>query len=111
MGNRALRSAGIDIGYGLTKNGAKNPDAWKFLASLVRGAALQEALNDLNDLPAVKGLKPQGDISPNINQMYDRFMADFHMRKTSDSQALRCRRNSITCLAEWPPVRSLRKRL
>ena len=67
---------GIDIGYGLTKNGAKNQDAWKFLASLVSGEALQQALNDLNDLPAVKGLKPEGDISTNIAQMYDRFMAD-----------------------------------
>jgi raffinose/stachyose/melibiose transport system substrate-binding protein len=44
---------GVDIGYGLTKNGEKNADAWKFLASLVRGEALQQALNDLNDLPSL----------------------------------------------------------
>jgi len=67
---------GVDIGYGLTKNGEKNADAWKFLASLVRGEALQQALNDLNDLPSFTGFEPQGDITPNIKQMYDRFVAD-----------------------------------
>ena len=67
---------GIDIGYGMTKNGEKNPDAWKFLASLVRGDGLQQALNDLNDLPAISGFEPQGDVAPNIKEMYDRFMAN-----------------------------------
>jgi raffinose/stachyose/melibiose transport system substrate-binding protein len=67
---------GIDIGYGMTKNGENNPEAWKFLASLVRGDALQQALNDLNDLPAISDFEPQGEVTPNIKQMYDRFMAD-----------------------------------
>ena len=65
---------GIDIGYGMTKAGAKNPAAWTFLASLVQGDGLQAALNDLNDLPSIAGPKPEGDISPNILAMYDRFM-------------------------------------
>ena len=67
---------GIDIGYGLTKNGEKNPEAWKFLASLVKGEALQQALNDLNDLPSFIGFEPEGDITPNIKQMYNRFITD-----------------------------------
>ena len=67
---------GVDIGYGLTKNGEKNPEAWKFLASLVKGEALQQALNDLNDLPSFIGFEPEGDITPNIKQMYDRFITD-----------------------------------
>src|ERR1700720_1079766 len=67
---------GIDIGYGLTKNGEKNPEAWKFLASLVRSDGLQQALNDLNDLPATSDFEPQGDVTPNIKEMYGRFMAD-----------------------------------
>jgi raffinose/stachyose/melibiose transport system substrate-binding protein len=67
---------GVDIGYALTKNGAKNPAAWKFLASLVKGEALQQALNDLNDLPSFTGFEPQGEITPHIKQMYDRFIAD-----------------------------------
>ncbi|MBV9672084.1 MAG: ABC transporter substrate-binding protein, partial [Verrucomicrobia bacterium] len=49
---------------------------WKFLASLVKGVALQQALNDLNDLPSFSGFEPQGEITPNIKQMYDRFIAD-----------------------------------
>ncbi len=67
---------GIDIGYGLTDNGAKNKDAWVFLASLTNGEALQEALNDLNDLPAFSGHAPQGDVSEHVQQMFARFMAD-----------------------------------
>jgi raffinose/stachyose/melibiose transport system substrate-binding protein len=67
---------GVDIGYALTKNGAKKPEAWKFLASLIKGEALQQALNDLNDLPSFTGFEPQGEITPNIKQLYDRFIAD-----------------------------------
>ena len=60
----------------MTKNGEKNPEAWKFLASLVRGDGLQQALNDLNDLPATSDFAPQGDVTPNIKEMYGQFMAD-----------------------------------
>jgi raffinose/stachyose/melibiose transport system substrate-binding protein len=67
---------GIDIGYGLTKNGAGNPDAWTFLASLTNGEALQQALNDLNDLPAFVGHEPQGDVSDHVKEMSKRFMED-----------------------------------
>lgn len=67
---------GIDIGYGLTKNGEKNPAAWTFLASLTNGGALQQALNDLNDLPAFAGHEPQGDVSDHVKDMSKRFMAD-----------------------------------
>ncbi len=65
---------GIDIGYGLTKNGADNPDAWTFLAELTNGVGLQQALNDLNDLPAFDGHAPQGDISEHVQQLSARFM-------------------------------------
>lgn len=67
---------GIDIGYGLTKNGAKNDAAWTFLASLTNGEGLQQALNDLNDLPAFAGHAPQGDVSDHVKEMSARFMAD-----------------------------------
>jgi raffinose/stachyose/melibiose transport system substrate-binding protein len=43
---------------------------------LVKGVALQPALNDLNDLAAFNGFEPQGEITPNIKQMYDRFIGD-----------------------------------
>jgi len=67
---------GIDIGYGLTKNGAKNPEAWTFLSELTNGVGLQEALNDLNDLPAFSGHEPKGDITDHVKEMSARFMAD-----------------------------------
>jgi raffinose/stachyose/melibiose transport system substrate-binding protein len=67
---------GIDIGYGLTNHGAKNKDAWLFLASLTNGEGLQEALNDLNDLPAFAGHEPKGDVSDHVKAMFDRFMSD-----------------------------------
>lgn len=67
---------GIDIGYGLTKNGGKNPEAWTFLAELTNGVGLQEALNDLNDLPAFDGNSPKGDITDHVKEMSARFMAD-----------------------------------
>lgn len=67
---------GVDIGYGLTNNGADNEAAWTFLASLIDGVALQEALNDLNDLPAFYGHAPEGEITPHVREMFDRFMED-----------------------------------
>lgn len=67
---------GIDIGYGLTKNGAKHPESWTFLAELTNGVGLQEALNDLNDLPAFSGHEPKGDITDHVKEMSARFMAD-----------------------------------
>ncbi len=75
-GNVSPPVGGIDIGYGLTKNGEKNPAAWTFLASLTNGEALQQALNDLNDLPAFAGHEPQGDVSDHVKEMSKRFMAD-----------------------------------
>ncbi len=65
---------GIDVGDGLTKNGARNPAAWQFLASLVDGAGEQASLNALNDLPAFKGFAPTAAVSPHISKMYHAFI-------------------------------------
>ncbi len=70
---------GIDIGYGLTTNGVKKPEAWIFLSSLINGEALQQALNDLNDLPAFQGHIPKGDISEHTLDLYNRLMADLEV--------------------------------
>lgn len=64
---------GVDVGYGLTKTGAKNPEAWKFLASLIDGQAGQAALTDINDLPAFKGISLPSNIGPNVRTMYGQF--------------------------------------
>ena len=76
-GNKASPPVGgIDICYGLTKNGGKNDAAWTFLAELTNGVGLQEALNDLNDLPAFAGHQPKGDITEHVKQLSARFMED-----------------------------------
>ncbi len=67
---------GIDVGDGLTRNGARNPAAWQFLASLVNGAGEQASLNALNDLPAFKGFAPTVPVSPHIARMYRAFIAE-----------------------------------
>ncbi len=67
---------GVDIGYGLTKNGEKDDAAWGFLASLINGKALQPALNDLNDLPAFKGHELEPNAPKHVKEMYARFMVD-----------------------------------
>ena len=40
--------------------------AWKVLTSFIGGKANQEAINDLNNLPAFKGIEPQGAIPANL---------------------------------------------
>ncbi len=77
--NDSVPVGGIDIGYGLTQNGKDNPDAWKLLASLVNGSGLQQALNDLNNLPAFKGHQPEGDINEHTLAMYNRFLGDLQV--------------------------------
>ena len=37
---------------------------------------MQQALNDLNDLPAFAGHEPQGDVSDHVKGLYKRFMDD-----------------------------------
>ncbi|WP_020575249.1 ABC transporter substrate-binding protein [Actinopolymorpha alba] len=65
---------GIDVGYGLTKNGEKKAHAWKFLASLVNGDAGKAALVDVNDLPAFNGVQLPGSVSPHVTELYDRLV-------------------------------------
>lgn len=66
---------GIDIGLGLTKSGATNSNAWKFMADVVRGKAGQAALKDLNDLPVFKAVKLPAGFPPKVAALYDKFMA------------------------------------
>lgn len=53
---------GMDFGFGMSKS-TKNPEAaWKLIASLASGECIQAAVDDLNNLPAFKGVAPQGEI-------------------------------------------------
>lgn len=66
---------GIDVGVGLTKNGAKNSAAWQFMASLVAGEGAQAVLNqNLNDLPAFDTLTAPTSLGSNILKNYNQFM-------------------------------------
>lgn len=55
---------GIDFGFGITTN-SENPDAaWRVLESFVSGDGIQVAIDDLNNLPAFKGIAPEADAIP-----------------------------------------------
>lgn len=55
---------GVDFGYGITKN-CKNPEAaWKALESFSSGAGIQACVDDLNNLPAYKGIAPKASGIP-----------------------------------------------
>ncbi|MDX6230819.1 MAG: raffinose/stachyose/melibiose transport system substrate-binding protein [Frankiales bacterium] len=66
---------GIDVGLGLTKNGAKNPNAFDFMASLVKGDAGKAALVDVNDLPAFTGVTLPDSVGSNVKTLYGKFNA------------------------------------
>lgn len=74
-GNASPAIGGMDFGYGISKS-CKDPDAaWKVLSSFAAGAANQEAINDLNNLPAFKGIVPQGEIDANIKAQIEAYSA------------------------------------
>lgn len=57
---------GVDFGYGIT-NSSKNKDAaWEVLKSFAAEEGIQEAVNDLNNLAAFKGVSPSGNIPESI---------------------------------------------
>ncbi|HVB67632.1 MAG TPA: hypothetical protein VNE67_07225, partial [Acetobacteraceae bacterium] len=69
---------GIDIGWGLTKTAARSPAveaaAKIVMKELISGVGEQVALNQLNDLPAFAGMKPQQTLSPHLQNLYDTYM-------------------------------------
>jgi raffinose/stachyose/melibiose transport system substrate-binding protein len=74
-GKASTPIGGVDFGYGITKN-AKNKDAaWKVMESFVAGEGLQQAVNDLNNLPSSKGISPQGNIPAVIKEQAARYNA------------------------------------
>jgi len=74
---------GIDVGLGLTKNGANNPNAFDFMASLVKGDAGNAALSDVNDLPAFSGVTLPSTVGSNVKTLYAKFNAQL---PTADNQ-------------------------
>jgi len=72
---------GVDFGYGITKN-CKNPEAaWRVLESFAAGEGIQEAINDLNNLPAFKGIEPQGEIPQVIKDQVNKYTSVLDIAK------------------------------
>lgn len=71
---------GIDFGWGVTKNAAKSASVQKatdlVLKELVSGVGEQVMVNDLNDLPAFKGFKPEVKYSSDVMKLYDHFLSE-----------------------------------
>ena len=71
---------GIDLGWGLTKTAASSPQveaaSRTVLKELISGVGEQVALDQLNDLPAFRGLKPSQPLSPHLQQLYDTYIAE-----------------------------------
>lgn len=69
---------GIDFGWGLTKNAnsstAVQSASLTVLKELISGVGEQVAVNDLNDLPAFKGFKPEGQVSPDVMTLYNQYV-------------------------------------
>jgi raffinose/stachyose/melibiose transport system substrate-binding protein len=67
---------GMDFGFGITKN-SKNPAAaWQVLESFTAGEGIQASVDDLNNLPAVKGIAPQAaNIPQSIKEQIGRYNA------------------------------------
>jgi len=71
---------GIDIGWGITKTAAASPQteaaARIVLKELISGVAEQIALDQLNDLPAFRGLKPSQKLDPHLAEIYNGYIAE-----------------------------------
>lgn len=77
--NAATPVGGIDFGFGITKN-CKNPEAaWKALKSFSSGAGIQACADDVNNLPAFKGVEPKNpDLNPELVEQFNGFAADLN---------------------------------
>jgi len=71
---------GVDVGWGVTKTAAKSPAEARAVAivlkELISGGGEQVALNQLNDLPAFGGMRPQGTLPPAVRRLYDSYIAE-----------------------------------
>jgi raffinose/stachyose/melibiose transport system substrate-binding protein len=71
---------GVDVGWGVTRTAAKSPAeqqaAATVLKELISGAGEQVALDQLNDLPAFRGLKPSQALDPHLAALYTSYIAE-----------------------------------
>jgi raffinose/stachyose/melibiose transport system substrate-binding protein len=67
---------GTDFGYSITKN-SKNVDAaWQVIQSFTAEEGIQQAVNDMNDLPAFKGITTKITVPDSITTELKRYEND-----------------------------------
>ncbi|MGL6198223.1 MAG: ABC transporter substrate-binding protein [Lachnospiraceae bacterium] len=68
---------GVDFGMGITENCEDVEAAWTVLQSMVSGAGIQACADDLNNLPAFKGIEPKAeDLPEDIVEQFNRSSED-----------------------------------
>jgi raffinose/stachyose/melibiose transport system substrate-binding protein len=85
-GASSVPIGGVDVGWGMTAKPSRSPAEEKAAAvvmkELISGAGEQVALNQLNDLPAFNGMRPQGDLPPAVKTLYDNYIAELAHAQT-----------------------------
>ncbi len=66
---------GMDFGYGISKSSSNPEAAWEVLSSFAAGTGNQAAIDDLNNLPAFKGIVPN-DVDPSIKEQVEKFAGE-----------------------------------
>ncbi len=71
---------GVDFGWGLTTNANKSPAteqaAKTVLKQLISGVGEQTSLNQMNDLPAFKGMTPTISLNSHILSLYHNYLSE-----------------------------------
>ncbi len=74
---------GIDLGWGITKTAAASPEvkaaSETVLKELISGVGEQVALDQLNDLPAFRGMKPTETLNPHLQELYTSYIAELEI--------------------------------
>ncbi len=77
--NAATPVGGVDFGYGITTNCDDKDAAWKALQSFCSGAGIQACADDVNNLPAFKGIEPQNEeLNADLVEQYNTFSEDLN---------------------------------
>ncbi|NPV53817.1 MAG: extracellular solute-binding protein [Firmicutes bacterium] len=74
---------GIDIGLGITTNATDKELAWEVVKDFIAGQGIQAAINDFNDLPAVKGVVPKTFTSEHEKDLWNLFTKEWLPKVTA----------------------------
>ncbi|NLY30991.1 MAG: extracellular solute-binding protein [Firmicutes bacterium] len=77
---------GIDFGIGMTKKALGKPEVLAVLDSFITGSGIQAAIDDFNDLPAVKGIEPNTFTTDHERELWAMFVDDWLPKVTAPRQ-------------------------